>query len=118
MKQLLETARVGEVVAAYLDRSVLPAASIGETFRFVGLAMLLHRAAPTLIENNIGMLRAAGLVDNQGRIIIGEARDFGKELLNRTGKLSLIGFSFGADDIDSLCDIASRYAVEEEKKDD
>ena len=118
MKQLLETARVGEVVAAYLDRSVLPAASVGETFRFVGLAMILHRAAPTLVENNIGMLRAAGLVDNQGRIIINEARNFGKELINRAGKLSLLGFSFGVDDIDTLCDIAARYAVEEEQKDD
>lgn len=111
MAVVLDPRRLGDVVSAYLDKAVLPAASPSETVKIVSMVLLLNRAAPALLESNKGLLQAAGMLDADGRIRIDALREYGRELINKTGKISALGFRFGADDIDSLYEIARQFST-------
>lgn len=108
----IDPASAGQVLSEYLDRAVLPAASPPETLKLIAVAALFQRAAPRLVTQYSGILEAAGILDDTGRIDIDAARDYGRDVLERTGRVSLLGWRFGPDDIETLHEIASKHTTE------
>ena len=109
---ILPIDKIGEALAAWVDAELVPKASGLQKFATVMASLAIARRAPGIIAERIGELRALGLADEAGNILLEAMRDLAAEAMEKTGKITVAGIILGPEDIRSLYDAAAKFANE------
>lgn len=108
----LPVARIGAVIAQWIDTELLPKAVGWQKVATIMVALGIVRRADSFLVPYMPLLIALGYADTDNNIDIDAVYDAAKEAFSKTGKITIAGgVIIGPDDIDQLLAIAKASGV-------
>lgn len=101
---------LGKAIATFIDNELLTKASGFQKVLTAMVGITIAKQGETVVTQYKDILTMLGIVNEEEFIDLDIARKLVVEAFNKTGKITAFGIIFSEDDVNTLYEIAKRYA--------
>lgn len=107
---ILPIDKAGEALAAWVDAELVTKASGLQKLMTVMATISIAQRGEAVVSEYAAILNMLGITDKSGGIDIDAARELAIQAFERTGKITAFGIILGPEDVESIYEIAKKYA--------
>ena len=97
------------ILGQYVDSEIAPKATGGQKFLAYAALFAAQARMANIIQTYTPVLKAAGIMGDDGMIDADAAYDMAKFAMDKAGKVNVMGYIMDSSDVDALYDIAQSY---------
>lgn len=109
---VISLSKIQNVLPEFVDTRLMPSAPTTMKWILGGSTFLILRQADNMINQYLPMMKTAGLVNDKNQLDIELTKGFINSAFDKSGNVTLFGFTFDKTDGEALIGILEKYKDE------
>lgn len=109
MPALISLSKLQNVIPEFIDTRLMPSAPSGMKWVLGGATFIILRRMDDIVSQHLPMLKTAGMVNDNNQIDIEMAKGFINSAFEKSGNVTMFGFTFDKTDGEALVGILEKY---------
>lgn len=114
MSALISLSKLQNVIPEFIDTRLMPSAPSGMKWVLGGTTFVILRRMDDIVSQYLPMLKTAGIVNDNNQIDIEMAKGFINSAFEKSGRVTVMNFTFDKSDGEALIGILEKYRDTEE----
>lgn len=114
MSALISLSKLQNVIPEFIDTRLMPSAPSGMKWVLGGATFVILRRMDDIVYQYLPMLKTMGIVNDNNQIDIEMAKGFINSAFEKSGRVTVMNFTFDKSDGEALIGILEKYRDTEE----
>lgn len=114
MSALISLSKLQNVIPEFIDTRLMPSAPSTMKWILGGSTFVILRRMDSIVSQYLPMLKTAGIVNDNNQIDIEMAKGFINSVFEKSGRVTVMNFTFDKSDGEALIGILEKYRDTEE----
>lgn len=114
MSALISLSKLHNVIPEFIDTRLMPSAPSGMKWVLGGATFVILRRMDDIVSQYLPILKTTGIVNDNNQIDIEMAKGFINSAFDKSGRVTVMNFTFDKSDGEALIGILEKYRDTEE----